>query len=368
MAYYNFPHTRNYDTDLGYIVDQIGKNDEIIEKLDAEVDAVIEDINVLDNDNTINKANIASLQEDNTTNKANIATNSADIKTLKEADFLKLVKFLNSENVTIEDHGKVNGVQSFTINVAGTTPINLTSNISFFNNSPQQAIISELLFVLDATNNKIVLSGSYYSNGVVGNIEEAIQLSSTDFKIVDNILYLAGDFITSTKLEEELTALTETFNTAIATKQDKIAGGTTGNLLYKVSDTEGDIGWTSITTGNLLTQDDIVNNLNSSSTTTALGAGQGKILNDKILDVENNYIPQGMDIAGTLVAGETTLALEIPTYSNVQLYMDIYTSTYGVNPTAVTVALDDIGQVVVTMTFEAQSNDLEVAIKVMGQY
>lgn len=111
----------------------------------------------------------------------------------------------------------------------------------------------------------------------------------------------------SADVEQELADLTETFNAALATKQDNLvsgtniktingsgilgsgdltiealpSGGVKNNLLYKKSATDGDVGWTGITTDNLLTQDNIVNNLTSSSTTNVLGAGQGKVLNDK---------------------------------------------------------------------------------------
>lgn len=58
-------------------------------------------------------------------------------------------------------------------------------------------------------------------------------------------------------------------------------GGVKGNLLYKKSTTDGDAGWTDITTDNLLTQDNIVDDLTSTSTTSVLSANQGKVLNDK---------------------------------------------------------------------------------------
>lgn len=38
MSYYEFPHTRNYDADLGYLI-------EVIKKLEARVKALEEKIN-----------------------------------------------------------------------------------------------------------------------------------------------------------------------------------------------------------------------------------------------------------------------------------------------------------------------------------
>lgn len=128
-------------------------------------------------------------------------------------------------------------------------------------------------------------------------------------------------------VEQELTDLTETFNTALATKQDNLvsgtniktingsdvlgsgdltiealpSGGVKNNLLYKKSATDGDVGWTSITTDNLLTQDNIVNNLTSSSTTNALSANQGKVLESEISAVRG----------GTMVIDGTTVTFTI---------------------------------------------------------
>ena len=37
MGYYDFPHTRNYDTDLGYIIDKTKENTTNIATLDEEI-------------------------------------------------------------------------------------------------------------------------------------------------------------------------------------------------------------------------------------------------------------------------------------------------------------------------------------------
>ena len=63
-------------------------------------------------------------------------------------------------------------------------------------------------------------------------------------------------------------------------------------------------------------------------------------------------------ITGTLEAGQTTLALQDAAITDDAMY-DLYTDTYGVNPIAVSVESG-----VITLTFEAQSSDVGVKIKV----
>lgn len=332
------------------------------------------DITTLKADNTQNKNDIVSLKADNDTNKNNISNNATDIKALQDADFLKLVGFLNSENVSVVDHGKVDGKQTFTISVTGTTPVNLTKNVTYFNDNSTQPIATSCNMELDSTNNTIKMTLNNVSDGIGGSTESTIKLSTDEFKILNNQIMLAKDYLDATtaqstylsqadasetyttkteasntyatktdltaettartsidtqlqnslatkantedvantyatkaSVDQELEDLTTTFNNAIASKQDKLVSGTNiksingssvlgsgdleiealptggvkGNLLYKKSATDGDVGWTGITTDNLLTQDNIVNNLTSSSTTNALGASQGKVLNDK---------------------------------------------------------------------------------------
>ena len=66
----------------------------------------------------------------------------------------------------------------------------------------------------------------------------------------------------------------------------------------------------------------------------------------------------GKDIIGTLTAGSTSITLSdnvITTTSTI----DVYTDTFGVNPTNVVVATGSV-----TLTFEAQQSDLGVKVRV----
>ena len=62
---------------------------------------------------------------------------------------------------------------------------------------------------------------------------------------------------------------------------------------------------------------------------------------------------------GTLSVGATTVALQFSATVGATDLVDIYTDTYGVNPTAVSVSGDTI-----TLTFTAQASAVAVAVKV----
>lgn len=64
------------------------------------------------------------------------------------------------------------------------------------------------------------------------------------------------------------------------------------------------------------------------------------------------------DVTGTLVAGNTSITLldaSITTNSTI----DVYTDTFGVNPTAMTVATGSV-----TLAFASQANDLGVKVRI----
>lgn len=88
----------------------------------------------------------------------------------------------------------------------------------------------------------------------------------------------------------------------------------------------------------------IQDNLTSTSTTDSLSAKQGKVLNEKF----------GTTLTSTLSAGSTSLVFTnsvITTSSTI----DLYTDTYGVNPTDVSV---EAGKM--TLTFDTQTKDISV--------
>jgi len=64
------------------------------------------------------------------------------------------------------------------------------------------------------------------------------------------------------------------------------------------------------------------------------------------------------ELTGTLVTGETTVTITDSSINDTCTY-DIYTSVYGVNPTAVTISGNTM-----TLTFDAQQSDLGVKVRV----
>lgn len=66
-------------------------------------------------------------------------------------------------------------------------------------------------------------------------------------------------------------------------------------------------------------------------------------------------------VRGTLVAGQTSVALTASKSVAATALVDVFTDTYGLNPSAVSVA-----GAVVTLTFEAQASDVAVAVRIDG--
>lgn len=111
MGYYEFPHTRNYDTDLGWVIKKINELDAFLNSLD------IKDLTT----------DVDALMKDNDTNKANISTNTDDIKTNSDnIDVLTKKVEINTTNIntntanitnhatriaTLENESKVPGPQ-----------------------------------------------------------------------------------------------------------------------------------------------------------------------------------------------------------------------------------------------------------------
>ena len=75
-----------------------------------------------------------------------------------------------------------------------------------------------------------------------------------------------------------------------------------------------------------------------------------------------NATPSGgasyTDVTGTLTAGSTSITLSDASIDSTKTF-DFYTDTFGVNPTAVSVASGSI-----TLTFEAQQSAVEVKVRV----
>lgn len=78
----------------------------------------------------------------------------------------------------------------------------------------------------------------------------------------------------------------ETFNTFQNNIEEAVVpkGGTTGQILTKISNEDNKVNWTDP----IETQ--VINSLNAESTTSALSAYQGKVLNNRLMNVEDSSI------------------------------------------------------------------------------
>lgn len=78
----------------------------------------------------------------------------------------------------------------------------------------------------------------------------------------------------------------ETFNTFQNNIEEAVVpeGGTTGQILTKSSNEDNEVNWTDP----IETQ--VINSLNAESTTSALSAYQGKVLNNRLMNVEDSSI------------------------------------------------------------------------------
>lgn len=66
-------------------------------------------------------------------------------------------------------------------------------------------------------------------------------------------------------------------------------------------------------------------------------------------------------VRGTLTAGQTSVALTASKAVSATALIDVFTDTYGLNPSAVSVA-----GAVVTLTFDSQASDVAVAVRIDG--
>lgn len=66
-------------------------------------------------------------------------------------------------------------------------------------------------------------------------------------------------------------------------------------------------------------------------------------------------------VRGTLTAGQTSVAVTASKSVAATALIDVFTDTYGLNPSAVSVS-----GAVVTLTFEAQASDVAVAVRIDG--
>lgn len=150
----------------------------------------------------------------------------------------------------------------------------------------------------------------------------------------------------------------ENFHTYWIDNHDIPAGGTVGQVLSKTTDTDYDATWIDLPS-NYYTKEEtytktevdnkipevpeVINNLTSTSTIDALSAAQGKVLNDKI---DNLNITATVPINRTVIYSGQLLGSETVALTGVKRYLDIYVKIqFGTNSKAATLkyTIDTLG-------------------------
>lgn len=148
------------------------------------------------------------------------------------------------------------------------------------------------------------------------------------------------------------------FNTYWMDNHDIPSGGVTGQVLSKTTDTDYDATWTDLP-NNYYTKEEtytktevdnkipevpeVINNLTSTSTTSALSAAQGKALNDKI---DNLNITATVPINRTVIYSGQLLGSETVALTGVKRYLDVYVKIqFSTNTKAATLkyTIDTLG-------------------------
>ena len=140
---------------------------------------------------------IASIKNKNQEQDTLIDSNTNKITTLEGKDFLQQVAFNNSATITFIDEGKQEGTQTFSANVTGSIPANLTANLAYLNNNPNSNIVSNVVLTWNVNENKCYLKKdmSYYSNGTINTVTSRLELDSAWFTINENTLTLKASVL-----------------------------------------------------------------------------------------------------------------------------------------------------------------------------
>ena len=159
-----------------------------------------------------------------------------------------------------------------------------------------------------------------------------------------------------TTLTESLTTLTGTVNTITSLIGNGEPTTTDKTIIGAINELKADIDALDPSGEGVQAE-----NVSYDNTDSGLTADDVQSAIDEI-QAEIDALPSGATVEivrGTLTAGQTSVALQFSANIGATDLVDIYTDTFGVNPTAVAIATDTI-----TLTFTAQANDVAVAVKV----
>lgn len=168
-----------------------------VTKLISDVSSQLTRIETIEGSVSTNTNDIATIKTDITNIKIKDSQQDSKITTLEGKDFLQQVAFNNSATITFIDEGKQEGTQTFSANVTGSNPANLTSNLAYLNNNPNSNIVSNVVLTWNVNENKCYLKKdmSYYSNGNINTVTSRLELDSAWFTINENTLTLKASVL-----------------------------------------------------------------------------------------------------------------------------------------------------------------------------
>lgn len=257
MAYYDFPHTRNYDTDLGYLIEKYQNLQSDFDKADLNniattMNNLTKSVDSLDTRVTNNESDIATDKGNISTNTTNIAFNKSaitelqkdvttlasaeqesktDITDLKdrttqletnEKEYLKDVELV-SNDITINSKTKADGTETINLTVKSSTPAELAQNLEYANTNNSDIVTATKDGVVSATEDSIKVTQDVEKikdgNGTT-ETNTLAEFSVNNFEVTDGKVDLKLDLDT---INEEV----ETLQTSLATTNSNVTNNST---------------------------------------------------------------------------------------------------------------------------------------------
>ena len=203
MGYYNFPHTRNYDTDLGYLIDWFNKNKNKIE----ENTAITIEKALSASEDAIKAYNSATSASNSATSASNSAALALELKNQTEAlkDLMQdKIDQINTNTSRIDNLATIDQGSITTTADAELVDIRVSYNGTTYPSAGDavRGQISKLNSDLDKTNNLFITGNLMYfvdfANGYLSSDGMSVNYTA-DYKTSDFVSVESGKTITFTK-------------------------------------------------------------------------------------------------------------------------------------------------------------------------
>ena len=197
-------------------------------------------------------------------------------------------------------------------------------------------------------------------DGAIANIASAEGGTATSLAtLTSTVEALSGTVSGHTTSINTLTTAVSGNTGAINTINSLIGNGqpttTDKTIIGAINELHAEIGGGSSVTASAVSYDNTVSGMTADDVQEAIDELKSAI--DAIVVPASTF----EIVRGTLTAGQTSVALTASKSVSATALVDVFTDTYGVNPTNVAIA-----GAVVTLTFETQLTDLAVAVRIDG--